>query len=1022
MINFVDFDAVVEAIRNDVMLRCRMVIEPLEGSSITVTNSDLVSSTFSLDRYCQSSDSLEVGSACAAELSFALLNHDGKFNEFKFEGAKIDLYIIDPTNPRRSISIGKFTVDVKPKQLNTISIVALDCMVVMDKLIDWEKFVWQTTIGGLLDNICADCGVTLSPTAKNRILSAGVNYLKAAPVEEKMTYRQLLQQVLEYTCRNAYIDENGELDFAWYKNTKPNIDLPEEERPGGFKINPSDRFQSSVEEKSLVPRMWVINSVDENADEIKTELPLNFDENDAPYGDFDFVSEGNSLMEYNPIPLTSSGLLTKSYWRLQNAYLGSVRKFSAEILPFFFLMPMDEIIFVTKDGEEISTTITHTNFRLNGGMKIECKLPAPSNSGYASLGAMTARERYLLNQIRVKANQNVSDRETIDKLTQRENALLSYNKAVNNGVFLNKTEYEGQVYYHNGDTLETSTYIMIQNSQGTAWTNKGGWDSTKDDPVSFEYTIAADGTSILSDIFAYTINADFIRVQDLSALSASIGGWIIGNNMLYSQSNVEQIEGVDTSGYVVFKNSYSLLDSYVLTVGSSRLGNYDDARFAITLDGVTRVGATNSLHTKIYPEGIGIGTSDALSANQENVFAVYYDNRSADQSIKIKVAAANGLSINMGSSPTKRFEFTSDGKLYARDFVSNYTGGVIEDRFAGFTHYRKIEYNSVNVNYFCSTLGIGVIGSGTSKKPTTALELKDINGNAVARLDFHQSNTSDYYADLVVQGASTGLSTRLSFKGDEIRSQSSFNANSYRIRYTPSGGSAKSGDFARISGGNLALGLDDTKLKLHATGKIIFSSGAAIEHEDEVFLVNAGGHLGFSFGVYNTSWMSTTSYTTSCINASQNVLTLAAPKSIVLDAEQVVAQKGAWKEVDVSSTENIKKNISRTNTVLSLFDKNNSEIYSYNLINEKRETEISSDEFGTMSVPEETFDIEKNVSYGFVIGEGYVVPPEVLAPDGQHINLYSMASLNWKATQELYEELLNAKQRIEELEKQLIGG
>lgn len=1004
MINFVNFNSVVEAIRNDAMLECEMTVEPLEGNTITINNDDLVSKTFSLDRYCQSSDALEVGSACAAELSFSLLNHSGKFNGFKFEGAKIDLKIIDPTDNSKKIQIGKFIVDVKPKQANTISIVALDCMVVMDKEIDWDNFVWHQTATGLIEEICADCNITLSDGATERGYTDGINYLYSKPIEEKMTYRQLLQQILELTCRNAFIDENGELDFAWYKDMKPNIGIQIENRAEGFKITSSDRFQSSIEETDLIPRTWIINSVDEKGDDTQNNVVLN--EN----GDFDFISEGNVLLEYNPIPsLDSLYNFTKLCWRSGAMILEKARKFSAQTLPFFFLMPMDEVVFVTQDGEEISTTITHTNFKLNGGMKIECKLPTLDNSGYASMGAMTARERQLLSQIRKKANQNATDSEMINKITERENALISYNKAANNGVYLNKTEHNGQVYYHNGDTLEESAHIMIFNDEGVGWTNQGGWDSSKEDPVVFEYFIRSDGTTALSDIFAYKINADFLSVKDLSALSANIGGWVIGNSMLYTQSSVQQIEGADTSGYVVFKNSYSLLDPYVLTIGSSSLQNLDDARFAVSLDGTTRIGVAEGLHTKIYPEGIGIGEHIAASAYTEKHFALIYDKDV--EKIIVKVSNSNGLEMRMDDSATKRFELKSNGQLYAKQFISNYIDNGATNQFAGFTHYRNIE----NTGTYNSSFGVGV----SSSKPTVAFELKDTSGNILSRLDFRESTNTDYYTDLFMQGKSTGTSAVLSFNGDEIGSSKAFSAAQFKVKYTNNDSQYNSA-FAQVSSGDFHLGINALPLRFHATSMII--PNIKIKFDEQLGVVTNGGYSGFTFGVINTDWMSTTEYWTSVISAGQEVLTLAASVGIVLDSPLIYAQKGSWIEVDVSSTENIKTNINVTDTVLGLFSEERSRIYNYNLIKQKESAETSSDEFGTMSVPEEIVEVEENVSYGFVIGDGYAVPSEVLSEDGKHINLYSMASINWKATQELYEELIDAKARISELENQLSGG
>jgi hypothetical protein len=58
---------------------------------------------------------------------------------------------------------------------------------------------------------------------------------------------------------------------------------------------------------------------------------------------------------------------------------------------------------------------------------------------------------------------------------------------------------------------------------------------------------------------------------------------------------------------------------------------------------------------------------------------------------------------------------------------------------------------------------------------------------------------------------------------------------------------------------------------------------------------------------------------------------------------------------------------------------NNSQIYSYNF-------------------KSKTTENKNHIFYGFVIGENYLVPKEVLNEDEKAIDLYSMAALNWRAT------------------------
>ena len=124
----------------------------------------------------------------------------------------------------------------------------------------------------------------------------------------------------------------------------------------------------------------------------------------------------------------------------------------------------------------------------------------------------------------------------------------------------------------------------------------------------------------------------------------------------------------------------------------------------------------------------------------------------------------------------------------------------------------------------------------------------------------------------------------------------------------------------------------------------------------------------------------------------------------------------------VNSTESVKTNISEAGSALDAV--RNSRIYTYNLISETpgaisfaSEEPESEDEGVVMAQNEEETlngasapEISDHVSTGFVIGRE--TPDAVLSEDGEHIDLYAMAALNWRATQELLE-------RIEQLEERL---
>lgn len=114
----------------------------------------------------------------------------------------------------------------------------------------------------------------------------------------------------------------------------------------------------------------------------------------------------------------------------------------------------------------------------------------------------------------------------------------------------------------------------------------------------------------------------------------------------------------------------------------------------------------------------------------------------------------------------------------------------------------------------------------------------------------------------------------------------------------------------------------------------------------------------------------------------------------VVAAEGITTPSLNGETLTQASLEKIKKNISPyTEDVAEIIK--NSEIYTYNLKTEK--------------------DTDKK-HIGFVIGDKYKTPKQVLSKEGQGIDLYSMSSLLWKNAQEQQKTIESLLKRVQELE------
>lgn len=161
-------NAALELFKGNALQIARIKVNPVVGEPFNITESDILTGGFQLNRSSVSGGTIELGSVIASELLLNLDNYDGKFDDIRFEGAEIYIYVgvekndSDVENPTYHIvPLGYFTVDEASKSGNAISIAALDRMVWFDKKVR-SDFVFNTTIRYMVESICDDCGIMLA--------------------------------------------------------------------------------------------------------------------------------------------------------------------------------------------------------------------------------------------------------------------------------------------------------------------------------------------------------------------------------------------------------------------------------------------------------------------------------------------------------------------------------------------------------------------------------------------------------------------------------------------------------------------------------------------------------------------------------------------------------------------------------------------------------------------------------------------------------------------------------------------
>lgn len=373
------------------------LIEVTAGSkTFTITDADIIQGGLKIDRYCVTNSKIEVGSAVASELSLKLRNYDGKFNDISFEGAVLNVKIgIKLASVLDGATLGKgvlgrmilgsassdqdvayvpcglFIVDTPPRKLSTISISALDYMVLFDHEVNASSLSFPFHVDALIQKICSICNVTLATDVSvlpNHYFSIG----GLPDTNQKLTYRQLLQWCAQLTGTCAFMDGSGRLVLKWYEQT-------------GVTITASERYSSDMLENDITITGFT-------CDDGKGNTYLS--------GTADYT-----------LDLSDCGFLTNAYEgvlkELQAARGGfAYRPYSATIKSAPYLFPLDMIRYKDKDGVVHDTIVTNVTLALN------------CNTAISGAGETVTSSSYTQSTSGVTSQQAATDRANLEKINQ----------------------------------------------------------------------------------------------------------------------------------------------------------------------------------------------------------------------------------------------------------------------------------------------------------------------------------------------------------------------------------------------------------------------------------------------------------------------------------------------------------------------------------------------------------------------------------------------------------------------------
>ena len=400
------------------------------NANISITDANVITGSFGIDRYSCNGDKLEIGTAIAAQMTCKLNNADGTFDNIVFEGTEllVEIGIADwnQTNPTINyVPCGYFTPDEQPRRLSTISLTCLDRMTKFDAVVDPTALTLPATVAGLVGQVCTICGVTLSRTISS-LPNASVSIAALPTVQGDMTYRNLIQWCAGLMATNAWINWNGNLDFSLYNNST------------SYTMTTANRYNSDLYENDLTVTgvTYTNNSgveIVEGTDDYAIDLT------------------GNALAG----PLISTVLPA-----INTALNGfTYRPFSAAVVNAPYLWPMDTVVFTDKNGISHNSVLTNVAFGLNGATELESRGMTYAMNAKKQPKGVTKEQAQIITEAMQAVETDIDE-----SLTQQE----IFNRLTDNGAAQGIVLLNGQLYV-NASYIHSGTLVLggLNNVNGT---------------------------------------------------------------------------------------------------------------------------------------------------------------------------------------------------------------------------------------------------------------------------------------------------------------------------------------------------------------------------------------------------------------------------------------------------------------------------------------------------------------------------------------------------------------------------
>lgn len=471
-----------------------------DGTTLKLGKKDFYLSGNSLVDSADSGD-FPVGVAIEKTASLSLVNDDGRFDDYNFNGARFAIFLnLQLSDKLETIKRGTYIVSKKPATASEISLSLLDKMHNADKTYD-SNLSFPCTVKELLSECCQQCNITLGDAT---FTNADFQIQKAP---SNVTYRTVIGMCAGIAGGNARIDENDLLRIITFDKNFTNAIIYD----GGTVKNWTGG--DNLDGGTLNP--WTTGTVIDGGTLSNNDYHALFSIQNLQYDVDDIIVTGVKYVEDETEYMSGqdgyviaidnqllSGNAQAGVEAIGNQLIGlRMRPFSCDGIANGYATFGDQVEFIDTKNRVFRSFATDIEFVFGGSTSWSCS----AKSAEEDVSEFIGEQQVAVEQAK---------KDTEKKLSAYDVKLKQMNELAANTLgffYTEEIQEDGSVitYRHDKPTLADSKVIYKTSVDGFFLSVDGGqtWKAGFD----------SNGDAVLNILYAIGIQAEWINTRGLTA-------------------------------------------------------------------------------------------------------------------------------------------------------------------------------------------------------------------------------------------------------------------------------------------------------------------------------------------------------------------------------------------------------------------------------------------------------------------------------------------------------------------------